>query len=263
MGEQRANQVSDGVSVLNPNNQLGADIRIANQSKRNANDGISYLQEADRVMDEVTRLLTRAAELVEQAKVDTISNSTRASIEAEFQFVISAINDIVEKTTFHGAPVFTPTVAPVPCDSPSTISFTIGTIGDVAGFTLGISATTRALTSPDGLDATGLAILNALDSANSLRSALGASMRKQASVSNILGIQVENFSAAFTQIRDANIAEEVANLTKFQILKQSGTNPWGQTNRASGQILSLLQIFQPGRLEFRGRDEASFSRIAG
>ena len=66
-------------------------------------------------------------------------------------------------------------------------------------------------------------------------------MQQLTSVSNSLGIQVENFTAAFSQIRDANIADEIVNLTKFQILNQSGTSALSQANQSSQQILALLR----------------------
>jgi len=84
-------------------------------------------------------------------------------------------------------------------------------------------------------------IASALDSVSTVRASLGASMQQLTSVSNSLGIQVENFTAAYSQIRDANIADEVVNLTKYQILNQSGTSALSQANQAQQQILSLLR----------------------
>lgn len=66
-------------------------------------------------------------------------------------------------------------------------------------------------------------------------------MQQLNSVSNSLGIQVENFTSAFSQIRDANVADEIVSLTKFQILNQSGTSALSQANSAQQQILSLLR----------------------
>jgi flagellin len=84
-------------------------------------------------------------------------------------------------------------------------------------------------------------ITTAIQSISSLRATLGATMQQLTSVSNSLGIQVENFTAAYSQIRDANIADEVVNLTKYQILNQSGTSALGQANTAQQQILALLR----------------------
>lgn len=238
---QRINRASDDAAGLGISNKLGADIRIANQGKRNANDAISYLQVADGVLDEVTSLLTRAAELAEQAKTGTISNSNRTNIDAEFQNIIKTIGDIGQNTKFNGAAVFTSTAVSVSVGGFSAIGLTVGTISASATAALGLTATTNALSTTSAASTAADLITAAIDSVSTVRASLGASMQQLTSVSNSLGIQVENFTAAYSQIKDANIADEVVNLTKFQILNQSGTSALGQANQASQQILALLQ----------------------
>jgi flagellin len=238
---QRINRASDDAAGLGISNKLGADIRIANQGKRNANDGISYLQVADGVLDEVTNLLTRAAELSEQAKTGTISNSNRANIDAEFQNIIKTIGDIGQNTKFNGATVFTSTAVDVSVGGFSAIALTVGTISSSTTAALGLTAGTSSLSSTVAASSAATLILAAIDSVSTVRASLGASMQQLTSVSNSLGIQVENFTAAFSQIRDANIADEIVNLTKFQILNQSGTSALSQANQSSQQILALLR----------------------
>jgi flagellin len=237
----RINKASDDAAGLGISNKLGADIRIAAQGKRNANDGISYLQVADGVLDEVTNLLTRAAELCEQAKTGTISDSNRTGIDAEFQNIIKTMGDIGQNTKFNGANVFTSTVVNVSVGGFSAIGITVGTISSSTISALGLTATTDSLTSAAAASAASGLITSAIDSVSTVRASLGASMQQLTSVSNSLGIQVENFTAAYSQIRDANIADEVVNLTKFQILNQSGTSALSQANQASQSILSLLR----------------------
>ncbi|HOD33196.1 MAG TPA: flagellin, partial [Holophaga sp.] len=84
-------------------------------------------------------------------------------------------------------------------------------------------------------------IFDALESVSNTRASLGAAQQQLTAISNALGIQVENFTSAYSQIRDANVADEIVNLTKFQILNQSGTSALGQANQAAQQILSLLR----------------------
>ena len=74
-----------------------------------------------------------------------------------------------------------------------------------------------------------------------MRASIGANEAELNDTSSILGIQVQNFTAAQSGIQDANIADEVVNLTKFQILNQSGTSALAKSNQASQQILALLQ----------------------
>jgi flagellin len=241
---RRINRASDDAAGLGISNKLGADIRIAAQGKRNANDGVSYLQVADGVLDEVTNLMTRAAELAEQAKTGTISDSNRLSIDAEFQNIMKTVIDIGQNTKFNGQNIF---------GYAATVS--VGTFSAVGITVAGISTATTALgltmgaTPAAGSNLTTAAfastaadlIMGALDSVSSTRASLGAAQQQLTSVSNALGIQVENFTAAYSQIRDANVSDEVVNLTKFQILNQSGTSALGQANQAAQSILALLR----------------------
>lgn len=242
---RRINRASDDAAGLGISNKLGADIRIANQGKRNANDGVSYLQVADGVLDEVTNLLTRAAELSEQAKTGTISNSNRVNIDAEFQNIIKSIADIGVNTTFNGASIYgaaatvsVGTFSPIGISIPVIASSTISALGLTAnqGATLGTNLQTDSAASA----AAGL-IMSALESVSNVRASIGATMQQITSISNSLGIQVENFTAAYSQIRDANISDEVVNLTKYQIMNQSGTSALAQANQSAQSILSLLK----------------------
>jgi len=236
---KRINKASDDAAGLGISNKLGADIRIASQAKRNANDGVSYLQVADGVLDEVTSLLTRASELAQQAQTGTISNSNRANIDLEFQKIISTIADIGESTKFNSASVFSKNAVDISVGGYTKVTVTVGTInsGTVALSLTGTNSMASATWAADAATK----ISNSLDAVSNMRAALGASMQQLNSVSNSLGIQVENFTAAYSQIRDANIADEIVNLTKYQILNQSGTSALSQANQAQQQILGLLR----------------------
>lgn len=237
---RRINRASDDAAGLGISNKLGADIRIASQGKRNANDGISFLQVADGVLDEVTNLLTRAAELAEQAKTGTISNTNRLNLDAEFQNIIHSIADIGINTQFNGAAVYG-TQLTISVGTFSAVGLSVGTIASSSVAALGLTFGTNSLKSDTfATQASGL-LTTALESVSNVRASIGATQQQLTAVSNSLGIQVENFTAAFSQIRDANISDEVVNLTKFQILNQSGTNALSQANQSMQSILSLLR----------------------
>jgi flagellin len=238
---RRINRASDDAAGLGISNKLGADIRIAGQGKRNANDAISYLQVADGVMDEVTSLLTRASELAEQAKNGTISDSNRTNINSEFQNIIKTIGDIGQNTKFNGAAVFTTTAVDISVGGFSAVSVTVGELSSSTTAALGLTAGTDDLSTASGASSAASTIADAISSVSGVRATLGANMQQLTAVSNSLGIQVENFTAAQSQILDANIADEVVNLTKFQILNQSGTSALSKANQSSQQILALLQ----------------------
>jgi flagellin len=238
---RRINRASDDAAGLGISNKLGADIRISAQGQRNANDAVSYLQVADGVMDEVTNLLTRASELAEQAKTGTISDSNRTNIDAEFQNIIKTIGDIGQNTDFNGAAVFSSTAVTVSVGGYSAIRLTVGTISNSNNDGLGMKGGETRMDTAINASAAATVIATAISSVSSVRATLGANMQQLSAVSNSLGIQVENFTAAQSQIMDASIADEVVNLTKFQILNQSGTSALQKANQSSQQILALLQ----------------------
>ncbi len=238
---KRINRASDDAAGLGISNKLGADIRVANQAKRNANDGLAYLQVADGVLDEVTNLLSRASELAEQAKTGTISDSNRVNLNAEFQNIITTIADIGQSTKFNSSAVFTTSTVSISVGGFSQVAFAVGTISGSATQALGLDTASHSLSSYANASTAAGLITAALDTVSNTRATIGARMSQLNSISNSLGIQVENFTAAYSQIRDANLADEVVNLTKFQILNQSGTSALSQANQAQQQMLALLR----------------------
>ena len=228
----RINKASDDAAGLAISNKLNADIKVAGQGQRNANDGISYLQVGDGVLDTVTNLLTRAAQLAQQAQTGTVDTTGRAALDAEFSNIVASIADIEKSTTFNGQTVFGTTLNVA-----------------VAGYTsVAVNVTTfNSLTSVNSLasvtsaSAAALAITSMITSVSALRGTIGANESRLQAVSDTLGIQVENFTAAYSQIHDANIADEVVNLSKFQILNQSGISALSKANQSGQSILALLQ----------------------
>jgi len=231
---KRINVASDDAAGLAISNRLGADVRISVQARRNAYDGIGYLAVADGALDEVTNLLTRAAELAEQAATGTISSTNRQALDLEFQNIKLAIKDVGKNARFNGGTVFNATKLFVSVASFSKITLTVGTM-------TGNMKTSTNVLRWQNATAAKVEIDSLLQSVSMQRASLGATQQYLNTIANTLGIQVENFTAAFSQIRDANIADEVISLTKFQILNQSGISALGQSNQAAQSILGLLR----------------------
>ena len=233
---KRINKASDDAAGLAISNKLGADVRIASQGQRNANDGISVLQTADGVLDEVTNLLTRAAELAQQASSGTSgadSGTGKVALDAEFQNIITTLGDLQSNTKFNAASIFGGAAIAVSLGGFSTVTVSVGTFNSLASSDkLNTAANATAAASKIG---------TALDAVSALRGTLGAQSQQLQAVSNSLGIEVENFTAAASQITDANVASEVVNLSKFQILNQSGISALGQANTSAQSILALLR----------------------
>ncbi|BDU74974.1 flagellin [Mesoterricola silvestris] len=242
---KRINKASDDAAGLAIGNKLSADIKIATQAQRNANDGVSYLQVADGALDSVTQLLTRASQLAQQAQTGTISDSNRANLDAEFQNIIKTMSNIGTNTKFNGQAIFsstaTPTTVSVQAGDYGSLTVSLGAVSTATDSALGLVASTDSLTSSTNAGNVVTKLASALESVSSMRASIGANEAQLSATSDILGVQVQNFTAASSQIMDANIADEVVNLTKFQILNQSGTSALAKSNQSSQQILALLQ----------------------
>lgn len=231
---KRINNASDDAAGLAISNKLGADIKIAGQAQRNTNDGTSYLQVADGVLDTVTNLLTRAAQLAQQAQTGTVDTTGRAALNAEFTNIVATISNIETNTVFSGTSVFGTTLA-VASGGYGTVTVAVTTFN-----TLSVNGTT-SLASISGASAAAASISAMLTSVSALRGTIGASEEELSAISTTLGIQVQNFTAAYSQITDANIADEVVNLSKFQILNQSGISALSSANQAGQSVLALLR----------------------
>jgi flagellin len=231
---KRINTASDDAAGLAISNRLGADVRISTQARRNAYDGIAYLSVADGALDEVTNLLTRAAELAEQAATGTITTTNRQALDLEFQVIKTAIKNVGDNARFNGETVFNSKSLFVSVAAFTRISLAIGTMTGNFSSSSKVTSARDATTAKVEIDAL-------LQSVSMQRASLGSQQQYLNTIANTLGIQVENFTAAFSQIRDANIADEVISLTKFQILNQSGISALGQSNQAAQSILGLLR----------------------
>jgi flagellin len=234
--ERLTSGASDAAANLTIDNKLSADVRLAAQGRRNANDGISILQTADDVLGEVTNLLTRAGELAQQASSSTSGpdgGPGKTALDAEFQNIVKNLGDKEANTQFNSAKIFGGSALSMAMGGDTNVAVTVGTFNSLT------SADT--LTTAAAAAATADKIAAALAAVATLRDTLGANQQQLQTVSNSLGIQVENFTAANSPIRDANMADEVVNLSKFQILNQSGVSALGQANTSSQAILALLR----------------------
>ncbi len=233
---ERINLSADDAAGLQISSNLRADIRILNQARRNANDGVGRIQVAEGVMEEAVNILTRAAELAEQAASGTTTTAGRAALDQEFSEIKSALNSLDSDTKFDGEEVFGTTYTIRVGESASEI-ITVSTVAVDAPTLL---VTGNLLSSANASTALGQ-ITTAIQTISSNRGALGAKQQRLNTTINSLGITSENLQAAESQIRDADVAEEVVNLTKYQILTQTGVSALAQANQSTQAILQLLQ----------------------
>jgi len=248
---RRINSGADDAAGLQIADSLRANVRALDQAVRNANDGISVAQIADGALAEISNLLTRAITLAEESATETVDSTGRASLNAEFTQIESEIARIATQTNFNGVGLFTTTgvngslsVFVGDTSGASSISVTISTIS-VTGSTVtligGANLTSVDLTTANGAASALTVIKNGLSGVSNMRADTGAGINRLQSAVAVLQTQSQNTLAAESTIRDANMAEEVANLTKFQILSQSGIAALSQANSNSQSVLALLR----------------------
>lgn len=240
----RINQAADDAAGLAISENLRGQIRGMKQASRNAEDGISLVQVAEGGLNEISNMLIRLRELGVQAASDTIGDVERKFLNVEFQQLKSEIQRIAEVTEFNQRDLLNGTGG--------IMDIQIGTHNDpfkdrISFDTSAANATLEGL----GLVAESLAMkesaqqsLGALDSAmvmvNAMRANFGAMQNRLNSTISNLAIAHENFSAAQSRVRDADVAEETAELTRNSILMQAGVSVLGQANQAQQVALKLL-----------------------
>jgi flagellin len=248
---KRINSGADDAAGLMIADSLKANIRAIDQSVRNANDCISVGQIADSALQEITNILTRAVTLAEEAATGTMDSTSRASLNAEYTQIQAEIARIASQTNFDGVALFTTaglngSLSAFVGDifGSSSISVTINTI-TTAGTTVtdlgGQDLSAISLVDQNGAIASLPIIRNALLAVANNRASIGAGSSRLQSAVAVMQNQSLNTQSAESTIRDANMAQEISNLTKYQILTQTGTAALAQANATSQNILALLQ----------------------
>jgi flagellin len=239
---------ADDAAGLSIANGLQAQVKALNQATRNANDGMSYLQVADGALAEVHNLLVRAVTLAEESANGTLSSVQRKSVELEFQEIQKEVSRIGDDTKFNGTQIFSGKAVDIfvgDTSSVSKISFTAQTLSKtniVDGQGVGTKDLTASSLSTASSASSALSALNtAISNISSQRAVLGASSNRLSAAVSVIASQSQNLQAAESQIRDANMAEEVAAMTKWQILNQTGIASLAQANQAAQSVLSLFR----------------------
>ena len=248
----RINKASDDAAGLAVSEALRSDIRALRQAIRNGNDGISLINITEGALNEQSGILIRLRELASQASTGTVGSTERQTIQLEFSALRNEIDRISSVTEFNGQNLVDGSLASS-ISADNQILIQVGIDSNASSRinlneSINLTAITASSLSIDTLSVTtATAALTALDSINTAISAVTAGRGKVGAVSNRLvrsisnlSISVENLQAAESQIRDADIAEEVALLTRNQILVQASTAMVGQANLIPQAVLQLL-----------------------
>ena len=249
----RINKGADDAAGLAISEALRSDIRALRQAVRNANDGVSLINVTEGALNESSGILIRLRELASQAATGTVGSTERQTIQLEFTALRSEIDRIAATTEFNGQKLVDGSLASgvspanhiliqVGIDSTAESRIDLNTQVNLEAMTsTGLNIHNLSVTSA-GAALTALEEMNtAIGMITQGRGKIGAVQNRLVRTISNISIAVENLTAAESAIRDADIAEEVALLTRNQILVQAATAMVGQANLIPQSVLQLLQ----------------------
>lgn len=240
----KINRAGDDAAGLAISEKMRAQIRGLNMASKNSQDAISLVQTAEGALQETHNILQRMRELAVQAGSDTNENSVdRVALNEEFSQLIKEIDDTASKTKFNDMGLIDGTFA--------ATDLTIQT-GANKDDTLGIKIAKMdatelqvknvSIAANKGVDARAAieTVNNAINTVSTERSKLGALQNRLNHKINNLDTSAENLTAAESRIRDIDMAKEMSNYTKQNILIQASTSMLAQANNSPQNVLKLL-----------------------
>ena len=247
----RITKASDDVAGHAISQELYSDVKTLKQGARNLNDGIALTNTIEGALSEQAGILIRLRELATQSATGTIGLTERTTIQLEFDSLSDELDRIAATAEFNGQKLVDGSLAlgapdsvsiQIGLDSASTSRINLNEVLNVTAVTsqaLGIE-NESLLTQGEALAAIGKLNL-ALDTLNEIRGRVGANQNQLTRALSNLNISIEGLNTALSTIRDADLAVELAALTKNQILVQAGAAMVGQSNLTPQSALTLLE----------------------
>ena len=251
---ERINRAGDDASGLAVSEKMRSQIRGLNQANRNIENGVSFIQATEGYLQETTDILQRVRELAVQSANGIYSDEDRMQIQVEVSQLVSEVDRIASQAQFNGMNLLTGAFASESA-SGRIMQFQIGAnmdqnarvyIGTMTAQALGLKGAQGtdeqiAISSPESANMAIGTIDNALMTVSKQRADLGAYQNRFEMASNGVNVAAENLQAAESQIRDTDMASEMVEYTKNQILTQSGTAMLAQANSQSQNVLALMR----------------------
>jgi flagellin len=233
----RINRAGDDAAGLAISEKLRGQIGGLTQASRNAQDAVSLVQTAEGALNEVHSMLQRVRELAVQYKNGTLSSTDRTAIQSEVDQLKAEIERIGGETEFNGIKLLN--------SASGTVTFQVGA-GDsqqitVATISVGssVASTVYTMSATSTTDIAGIDA--AINNVSAARATFGAVQNRLEHTISNLSSYTENLTASESRIRDADMASEMVQFTKLQILTQAGTSMLSQANQAPQGVLSLLR----------------------
>lgn len=250
---KKINRAADDASGLAISEKMTGQINGLDQATQNAQNGISLIQTAEGALNETTAIIQRLRTLAVQSRNDTNTDDDRTQTNKEVKQLIAEISRIASTTQFNTKNLLNgdATTAVTGTDKGAltfqiganmgqTITVSIANMSAAAGG-LNISTTVIDLSTTKGASSAIAALDTALATVSSTRAELGAVQNRLTHTINNLEVASENLSSARSNLQDTDMAKEMANYSKQQVLIQSGTAMLAQANQSSQSVLKLLQ----------------------
>ena len=242
----RINTAKDDAAGLAVRELMRADIAVLQQGVRNTQDGISMIQTMEGAMSTINDALVRMKQLAEQAATGVYSSAQRGIMNSEFEEMAAEIDRIAQSTVFNSVTLL---------DSASdNVDVHFGQRADGADDKITVEAVNMRIASGLQIDSDSIDITDTTNASNALtavtsaittyadaRATFGYKMNRMESTAQVLGIQGENLATAESRISDVDVATEMTNLTRNQVLAQAGIAMLAQANTMPQMALALLR----------------------
>jgi flagellin len=232
----RINRAADDAAGLAISERLRAQVHGIGQAQRNAQDAVSLVQTAEGSLDEVHSMLQRVRELAVQYKNGSLSEADRTSIQSEINQLASEVERIGTSSEFNGIKLL---------NESATVTFQVGAndgeVITVATISLGEAVGAEAFELELSSETDISEIDAAIGAVSTQRAQFGAVQNRLEHTLNNLAVYQENLTASESRIRDVDMASEMVEFTKLQILQQAGTAMLAQAQQSGQSVLTLLR----------------------
>jgi len=249
---ERINRAGDDASGLAVSEKMRSQIRGLNQASKNIMNGVSFIQTTEGYLQETTDILQRVRELAVQSANGIYSDEDRMQIQVEVSQLVAEVDRVASQAQFNGMNMLTGRFAE---GADGVMQFQIGAnmdqnarvyIGTMSATALGLKGAQGgedqiSIASPESANAVLGSVDAALTTVAKQRADLGAYQNRFEMAAKGVDIAAENTQAAESRIRDTDMASEMVEFTKNQILTQAGTAMLAQANSQSQTVLGLLQ----------------------
>ncbi len=237
----RINSAKDDAAGLAVRELMRADVAVIQQGARNAQDGISMLQTMEGALATIDDILVRMQALAEQAATGSYSSAQRSIMHSEFDELRQEIDRIAGATKFNGISML---------DNSDTVSIHFGELtsdkiditgSDMTSASSGLNITGLSIDTPANAKSALSSLDTAINTKDTARAKFGYKMNRLENTVNVLNIQAENLLAAESRVSDVDVATEMAEMTRNQVLAQAGISMLAQANTMPQMALSLLR----------------------